>query len=106
MTFGFEGPGKGDPMEEQFVIAMEVCEPLELAYQDLEPRRPFSDEQTALWRVYAQCLRDHGIEVDDPVQAEGIAPFPDPIRYRGERALVQQAMEACQDEKLAARSAP
>lgn len=103
-TFGFEGPGKGDPMEEPFVIAMEVCEPFESAYQEIG-REPFTDEQMALWRVYTQCLRDHGVEVADPDQASGVPPFPDFKSYRDQPALLDLAFAACEDELRAARSA-
>lgn len=103
-AFGFEGPGKGDPMEEQFVTAMMVCEPYETAYQEIG-RQPFTDQQMALWLIYTQCVRDHGVEVADPDQASGIPPFPDPKKFRDHMALVEQAMRECQDEFSAARSA-
>ncbi len=104
-TFGFEGPAKGDPMEEQFVTAMQVCEPYEVAYQEID-RDPFSDEQMTLWRAFTQCLRDHGVEVADPDQASGLPPFPDPKAYRDQPAVLDQALRACEDELRSARSAP
>jgi hypothetical protein len=104
LTFGFEGPAKGDPMEEQFVMAMEVCEPYEAAYQQID-REPFTDGQMERWRVFTQCMRDHGVEVADPDQSSGLPPFPDPRRYRDQPGVLDQALAACENEHRAARSA-
>jgi len=104
LTFGYEGPVKGDPMEDLWVTALEVCESYELAYQELG-REPFTDQQMELWLAFVHCMRDHGVEMDDPDQASGRRPFPDPEQYREQPAVVEQASQACEDEALAAWTA-
>jgi hypothetical protein len=103
VTFGFEGPGKGDPLEDQFVTAEQACEPYEKAYQDLEPRPPFSDAELALWLVFAECMRDNGVPMNDPDQASGRAP--EPIGELRPGGAVERATQACHDEMLAGRAA-
>jgi hypothetical protein len=41
----------------------------------------------------AQCLRRHGVNVADPQPGQGLN-----IQIRGDKAKMQQAMEACRKE--------
>jgi hypothetical protein len=46
-------------------------------------------------QVYAQCMRDHGVDMSDPDPATGLPQFGDAVDTSS--AAVQSALEACQD---------
>ncbi|MFI6426327.1 hypothetical protein [Promicromonospora sp. NPDC050880] len=55
-----------------------------------DPAQPTPDAQ-----AYAQCMRDHGVEVSDPDPETGLPQFADSVDPSS--AAVQDAMEQCQD---------
>jgi hypothetical protein len=60
-----------------------------------EPNEPVSDEEAIL--AFAACLRDEGIDVEDPtVDADGNLRPPRPRDLgEGERETIRAAMDAC-----------
>lgn len=58
-----------------------------------ESSKPLSeDELHEKLLAYAQCLRDNGLDVEDPAPGEGIQ-----IQVEGDRAQADAAMKACED---------
>jgi hypothetical protein len=99
------GPGGIDPDDPDFQDAQEKCAPmLEGLRRSFDPEAREAFQEAAL--EFAQCMRDHGIDVPDP-DFSG----PAPGRGKGDGALgrfgvdpddpdFQEAREAC-DEALA-----
>lgn len=58
-----------------------------------ESSEPLSDDELHQKLLeYAQCLRDHGVDVDDPAPGEGIQ-----LQLEGDPHQADEAMKACED---------
>jgi hypothetical protein len=102
---GGPGPGGIDPSSETFQKAQETCQHF-LDDAGFGERRQLSQDQLDQMVEFAQCMRDHGIEMPDPA-ADGSVTF----KIRGQTggstngtngidpgsADFQAAQEACQD---------
>lgn len=112
LTFGYEGPGKGEPGADVHLAAQQACLEYETyQYQEFDPQ-PLSEEQLRLYREWARCLRDHGVDQSDPgpygflgddgdeppARDAGAAPDPQVVAR-------EQAEAACMDKFIAARTA-
>jgi hypothetical protein len=85
------GTGKGGPLEEKFGDALRECEKVDPNDAKL---KPFSAEELEAQRQWAQCMRDQGIEMNDP-NPNGMPPLP----KRGtSQAALQKATDACHDK--------
>jgi hypothetical protein len=107
-TFGFEGPGKGEPGADQYQAADQACLPYATWTQDFADPQPLSDEQLRLYREWAQCMRDHGVDQADPgpYGFDDVEPTGrDPRAEEPQAGLREQAEAACMDKFLAARMA-
>ncbi len=106
-TFNYEGPGKGEPGAEANLAAQEACLEYETAYQEFGDPTPMSEEQLRLFREWAQCMRDHGVDQPDP-GPYGFEDGPADENPRAEdpqAAVKEQAEAACFDKFLEARMA-
>lgn len=106
-TFGYDAPGKGEPGADAHAGAEQACLEYATWTQDFSDPKPLTDEQLRLFREWAQCMRDHGVDQADP----GSNGFEDESAGRDPRAEDTQAgaralaEEACMDKFLAARTA-
>jgi hypothetical protein len=91
------GTQKGGPLEERYGEAQQKCRKLDPNEVEL---KPFSAEELEQQRKWAQCMRDQGIEMNDP-NPNGRPPLPK--RGTSEAAL-QKAADACHDEMPRRRS--
>jgi hypothetical protein len=87
----------GDPDDPSFQRAQEACEPL-LAKAggelDADPARQAEMKQQLL--DFAQCMRDHGIDMPDPqFDSQGRVKIDMGTRPEQDDAAFQQANEAC-----------
>ncbi len=58
-----------------------------------EGDRPADDaERYEMGLKFAQCMREHGVDVDDPKPGEGIQ-----LKVEGSREVAEAAMEACKE---------
>jgi len=75
--------------------AAQACAHLEP--NDDVPARPATAAQIEAWRVWAQCMRDNGIEMPDPT---GDGPPPPPTRGQRQvsQAEFERASNACADK--------
>jgi hypothetical protein len=53
---------------------------------------PSEDELYQMQLEYVECLREHGLDVDDPQPGEGVQ-----LQIDGDPATAEAAMEACED---------
>lgn len=95
MRGGGEGPGEID--ERALEEAMEACE-------DLRPERggDISPEDEAEMQdrmlAFAECMREHGIDMPDPDFDGGLVQFGPPEGVDPDDPAFAEAHEACQDE--------
>jgi hypothetical protein len=85
------GTQKGGPLEEKYGAAEQKC-------QQLDPNdaklKPSSAEELEQQRQWAQCMRNQGIEMNDP-NPNGMPSLP----KRGtSQAALQKAADACHDK--------
>ena len=60
---------------------------------DPESSGPLSEEEMYEAQLaFAQCMREHGVDMEDPQPGEGLR-----IQVRGDPAVVEAAQQACQD---------
>jgi hypothetical protein len=96
--------GKGSPDEQRIVEAYQACQRYERFMSDDGVEGPVTPEEFAAWRAYVACMRDHGIDMDDPDPGNGGSR---PM-WRFERKqyppaeLLDQAMRACEVLRRAA----
>ena len=104
--FGGGGPPQGDgAQQEGLPEALEVCGDLIAGASFLPGGGDLTEFEDQLLEV-AQCLRDEGIDVDDPDLSEGFGPGagggdggggPFGADFDPNDPAVQAAIEACQD---------
>jgi hypothetical protein len=97
---GFEYPAKGTAAADAYARAEAACEPFN-TFMEYEPD-PLTEEQLALWREWARCMRDNGVDQPDP-GVYGFEPDTEGRRDPAVEALWGKAEEACFDKMLAAR---
>ena len=96
-SVGFSGGGPGDGDNEKFQEANEACRPL-LENAIGEGGRPeISPEDEEAMLEFAQCMREHGIDMPDPGETGMVFQFGGPEGESFDRDAFEAAQEACQD---------
>jgi hypothetical protein len=97
-SVGFSGGGPGDERDnEAFQEANEACRPL-LENAIGEGGRPeISPEDEEAMLDFAQCMREHGIEMPDPGENGMVFQFGGPDDQSFDQDAFEAAQEACQD---------
>jgi hypothetical protein len=111
-----EGGSGMDPESEEFQAAQEECEPIleeGMGEIELDPEQQAEMQEQLL--EFAECMRDHGIDMPDPVfgedgrveiQANGPAGDADPGQDPREDDDFQAAQEACAPDGFGPGAAP
>jgi hypothetical protein len=90
----------GDPEDPSFQRAQKACEPLlakAAGELDNDPARQAEMKQKLL--DFAQCMRDHGIDMPDPqFDSQGRVKIDMGQRPEGDDAAFQKATEACNQD--------
>jgi hypothetical protein len=96
---------KGSPEAALYDQAEQACGPIDAFSGDSEPPEPMSDAELEQWLDWAACMRDQGVDMQDPDPETNMPPEPvrDPTLAPG---LVDGAMEACTDSLPASATAP
>jgi hypothetical protein len=58
-----------------------------------------SQEDKAAMLAYIQCLREHGITINDPDPNTGMPQRSDIMKFRNPDPAMQKAMDACKDKR-------
>ncbi len=101
----FEYPPKGSAEALALEEAQRACEQYAASEEGGGRDTPMSDAELAAWQAYAQCMRDNGVEVQDPDPMSDGVSAPDANRHPEQAGVIEAANAACADEYQAARLA-
>lgn len=88
------GPNQFSPDNPKFQAAQEACKKYLPNGGTLSPEQQAQAQQNAL--KFAQCMRDHGINVPDPQTSGGGIKLEGPTGVNPDDPKFQQAQQACQ----------
>jgi hypothetical protein len=91
---GWEPPDKGSPEAQLYEQAEQTCGLIDSVSG--EPPEPLTTSEVEQWRDWAQCMRDNGVDIEDPDPTRAVPPEPnrDPTLSR---ETIDAADDACME---------